>query len=197
MYISKYIGNTNALSGELTISACDLTYLRIKGSYFPKLSVDGFRSLEKVDLCVSSPQKTNVHKIHDMFQRLHSVKYFALSLEIVELLSASKEDISHQTSPFPSLKTLKIYPLKGLKTLTSNMFPTQLDQEQEAMKIKLSAEVTNYLLESSSNATFTMVSHEEAKAIKITKAAYRLMAALWKILEEMEADRETKRANVE
>jgi hypothetical protein len=63
----------------------------------------------------------------------------------------------------------------------------KLSEEQEAMKIKLSAEVTNYLLGSSSNATFTMVSHEEARAIKITTVAYRLMAALWDILEVLEA----------
>ena len=197
-------------SRELTISARDLTYLRIKGSYFPKLSLDGCRSLEKVDLCISSPQKTNVHRISDVFQRLHSVKSLALSLEIVELLSTSEEVISHQPSPFPSLKSLKIYPSQGLKTLdvyslttrqllksSLKIFQTQPDVEQEAMKIKLSAEVTNYLLGSSSNATFTMVSHEEARAIKITKVAYRLMAALWKILEKREAYTGTKRANVE
>ncbi|GKE16302.1 hypothetical protein Tco_1423879, partial [Tanacetum coccineum] len=167
----------------VTIFAHDLTYLRIKGSYFPKLSLDGFPSLEKVDLCISSPQNTNVHKICDLLQRLRSVKSLALSLEIVELLSTSEEAISHQHSPFTSLKSLKIYPLEGLKTLTSHnletyplrssldMFPTQLNEEQEAMKIKLSPEVTNYLLDSSSNATCTMVSHEEARAIKITKVA--------------------------
>ncbi|GJT57054.1 hypothetical protein Tco_0992108 [Tanacetum coccineum] len=138
-------------SGELTISAPGLTYLRIKGSYFPKLSVDGFPSLEKVDLCISSPRKTDVHKILGLFQRLHNVKSLALSLEI----------------------------------------------ESQAMKIKLSPEVTNYLLDSSSNATFTMVSYEEARAIKITKVAYRLMAALWEILEKMVAYTETKRVNVE
>lgn len=57
--------------------------------------------------------------------------------------------------------------------------------------------VTNYLLGSSSNATFTIVSHEEARAIKITNAAHRLTADLWKILEEKDAYTETKRANVE
>jgi hypothetical protein len=74
-------------SGELTISARDLTYLRIKGSYFPKLSLDGFRSLEKVDLCISYPKKTNVHRISDLFRRLHNVKSLALSLEIVDRAS--------------------------------------------------------------------------------------------------------------
>ncbi|PWA62785.1 phloem protein 2-like protein [Artemisia annua] len=161
-------GATNELLGGLTISARDLTYLHIKGFHFPKLSLDGIQSVEKVDLRISSPQKTNVHRIRDLFQHLHSVKSLALSLEIAELLSTSEEVVSHQPSPFPSLKSLKIYPLQGLKIT----WP-------------------------SSNATFTMVSHEEARATKITKAAHRLMADLWKILEEKEAYTETKRANVE
>ncbi|PWA33907.1 F-box domain, Leucine-rich repeat domain, L domain-like protein [Artemisia annua] len=161
-------GDTNELLGGLTISARDLTYLSIKGFHFPKLSLDGIQSVEKVDLCISSPQKTNVHRIRDLFQHLHSVKSLALSLEIAELLSTSEEVVSHQSSPFPSLKSLKIYPLRGLKIT----WP-------------------------SSNATFTMVSHEEARATKITKAAHCLMADLWKILEEKEAYTETKRANVE
>nr|GEY82047.1 hypothetical protein [Tanacetum cinerariifolium] len=55
------------LSGELTISA------------------------QKVDLSISSPHKTDVHKICELLQRLHSVKSLALSLEIVELLSSSEE----------------------------------------------------------------------------------------------------------
>nr|GEU47423.1 hypothetical protein [Tanacetum cinerariifolium] len=200
---------TNALS-ELTISAPGLTYLRIKGSDFPNLSLDEFCSLDKVDLCISSPQKTDVHKIRDLFQRLHSVKSLALSLEIVELLSTSKEVISHQLSPFTSLKSFKIYPLQGLKAWKSeycieryplksilDMFETQPDQEQEAMTIKLCVEVTNYFLGSSSNATFTMVSHEEARAIKITIVAYHTMTVLWEILGNIEAYTDTKRANVE
>ncbi|GJY77247.1 hypothetical protein Tco_0482363 [Tanacetum coccineum] len=132
--------------------------------------VQGFPSLEKVDLCISYPQKTNVHRI---FQRLHSVKSLALSLEIVELLSTSEKNYRLKTS----LEILK----------------TQPDEEQETMKIKLSAQVTNYLLGTSSNATFTMISHDEARTIKITTVAYRLMAALWEILEETEA----KMANME
>ncbi|PWA70754.1 F-box domain, Leucine-rich repeat domain, L domain-like protein [Artemisia annua] len=202
-------GRTTVSVHCLTISARDLTYLRIKGPYFPKLSLDGFRSLEKVDFCISSPETKNAHKIFDLFQRLHSVKSLALSLEIIELHSNSEEVISHQPSPFPSLKSLKIYPLEGLKTLALDrlrtypltsildLFPSQLDQEQEAMKIILSAEAIKYLLDSCSNATFTMVSHEEARAIKLTKVAHRFMAALWKELEEMEAYTETKRAKVE
>nr|GFC56194.1 hypothetical protein [Tanacetum cinerariifolium] len=130
--------------------------------------------------------------------------------EIVELLSTSKEVISHQPSSFTSLKSFKIYPLQGLKAWKSqycieryplksilDMFQTQPDQEQEAMTIKLYAEVTNYFLGSSSNATFRMVSHEEARAIKITTVAYRTMTVLWEILGNIEAYTDTKRANVE
>ncbi|GJX92003.1 hypothetical protein Tco_0345329 [Tanacetum coccineum] len=194
-----------SLLSRVTISAPDLTYLHIKGAYFPMLSLDEFRCLEKVDLSISSPQRTYVHKIGDLFQRIHSVKALSLGMEIVELLSTSEEVISHQPSPFLCLKSLKIYPLEGLKTLdllslrfsplesSLQMFPTQLGQEQEAMKIKFSSEVAYYLLDSSSNATFTMVSYEEVRAIKITKVAHRLMADLWETLEEPE----TKRAYVE
>ncbi|PWA39098.1 F-box domain, Leucine-rich repeat domain, L domain-like protein [Artemisia annua] len=144
------------LPGELTISACDLNYLLLKGSYFPKLSLDGIHSLEKVDLSISSPHsKTDVHKICEVLQRLHSVKSLALSLEIVELLSSSVEVISHQPSPFASLKSLKIYPLKSLE-----VYPVQLDHEQAATEINLSTEVKRYLLDGSPNATFTVASHE-------------------------------------
>nr|GEX19552.1 hypothetical protein [Tanacetum cinerariifolium] len=94
--------------------------------------------LSRVDLSISSPQKTHVQIIRDMFQLLHSVKALSLSLEIVELLSTLEEVISHQPSPFPSLKSLEIYPLEGLRTLdllslrryplenSLQMFPTQL-----------------------------------------------------------------------
>nr|GEZ47719.1 F-box domain, leucine-rich repeat domain, L domain-like protein [Tanacetum cinerariifolium] len=79
----KYIsGSICELSGGLILSARDLTYLHIKGSCSPKISLDGF--VEKVDLCISSPQKTYVHKICKQLQRLHSHKSLALSLEIVE-----------------------------------------------------------------------------------------------------------------
>ncbi|GKC65731.1 F-box domain containing protein [Tanacetum coccineum] len=142
-----YNRKTNAL-WELTISAPGLTYLRIKGSYFPNLSLDGFPSSEK----------------------------------IVELLSTSEEVISHQPSPFTSLKSLKIYPLKGLKACTS--------EDLERYPLKSSLDI-------SSNATFMMVSHEEARAIKITTVAYRAMVVLWEILENIEAYTDTKRANVE
>ncbi|GJY59262.1 hypothetical protein Tco_0459154 [Tanacetum coccineum] len=170
--VPSYIERISKFSGELTIYARDLTYLRIKGSYFPKLSLDGFPSLEKLGDCRAS---------------------FYLG-----------RTISHQPSSFLSLKSLKIYPSKGLKTLhlwdlktyrlksSLEILKTQTDEEQEAMKIKLSAEVTNYLLGSSSNATFTMVSYEEARAIKITIVAYRLMVALWEILEETKAYTDTK-----
>ncbi|GJX77884.1 F-box domain containing protein [Tanacetum coccineum] len=179
------------LSGELTISARDLTYLLLKGSHFPKLSLDGFRSLDKVDLSISSPHKTDVHKICELLQRLHSVKSLALSLEIVELLSSSVEVISHQPSPFASLKSLKIYPLMNLE-----IYPVRLDQEPAAMEINLSTEVKSYLLDGSRNATLTVVSYEEARAIKTTKEAQRLMVNLWNSLEELEAYIKTKRADV-
>ena len=75
---------------------------------------------------------------------------FKISLQ---LLSSSVEVISHQPSPFASLKSLKIY-------------PTQLEHENAAMTVQLSTEVKNYLLDGSSNATVTMVSREVFTPVK-------------------------------
>ncbi|PWA77857.1 F-box domain, Leucine-rich repeat domain, L domain-like protein [Artemisia annua] len=212
----SYILNQRSIrdmSGGLTISARELTYLRIKGSFFFKLSFEGF--VEKVDLCISSPHRTDVHKICDLFQCLHSVKSLALSWEIVELLSASVEVISHQPSPFASLKSLKVYPSKSIKKYSFRILedcllksleidPTgqldqlyQLKQEQAAMEINLSTEVKNYLLDGSPNATFTVVSHEETRAIKVTKGTQRLMSELREHLKKIEANIENRRADVE
>ncbi|GJT78328.1 zinc finger, CCHC-type containing protein [Tanacetum coccineum] len=114
-------------------------------------------------------------------KKVECVKSLALSLEIVELISSSVEVVSNQPSPFASLKSLKISPfIKGLKY-------HPYIQEQTAMEINLSTEVKNYLLDRSPNATFTMVSHEEASAIKITRKVHRLMEQLRKHLQETEA----------
>ena len=78
---------------------------------------------------------------------------FKISLQ---LLSSSVEVISHQPSPFASLKSLKIY-------------PTQLDHEDATMKVKLSTEVKNYLLDGSPNATVTMVSREVFTLLHLSK----------------------------
>ncbi|GKE48561.1 F-box domain containing protein [Tanacetum coccineum] len=77
---TKYSGSISDLSGELTISAPDLVYLLVKGSYCPKLSLDGFNSLEKADIRISSPLKTDVPRIYYLLQHLHCVKFLALSL---------------------------------------------------------------------------------------------------------------------
>ncbi|GKC15127.1 hypothetical protein Tco_1011909, partial [Tanacetum coccineum] len=162
---------------ELTIYAPDLTYLLLKGSYLPghqlQLSADGFRYLEMANLCMSFPDETETDalKIYVLLQHVHSVKFLALSLEIVEFLSSSEEIISLKTSPFSNLRSLKIYPA--------------LVEERVQEKINISTEVKNYLLGSSPNATYTMVSLEEARTMQITEVAKDLMAKLGRVLDKV------------
>ncbi|PWA74171.1 F-box domain, Leucine-rich repeat domain, L domain-like protein [Artemisia annua] len=182
---------------ELLISAPNLTYLLLNGTYHPiQLSAEGMRSFEKADLCINFPrgrkmQKKYARKIRDLFQHLHNVKCLALNLEIVEILCASVKVISHQPSPFASLESLKIYPAQVYpKHATKKIImPTQV-------KI-MPTEVKNYLLDSSPNVIFTMVSREKARAIEITKEAKRRMTELQVLLATVKADMETNRADME
>lgn len=99
----------------------------------------------------------------------------------MQLLSSSVEVISHQPSPFASLKNLKVYPSKSIKIYPVKdlgeyllkileIDPTdQHDQEQAAMEINLSTEVKNYLLDGSPDATFTVVSREVFSILPLTR----------------------------
>lgn len=58
------------------------------------------------------------------------------------------ELISYQPSPFANLKSLDIYPVK------------ELSEYEAPKKQNMSTEVKNYLLNSSPNAAFTMISRE-------------------------------------
>ncbi|GJR03661.1 F-box domain containing protein [Tanacetum coccineum] len=134
------------LQREFLISAPDLAYLLLDGHDHVNFSGDDFNSLEKVDICIDHPSKTESHKLVGLLQRLRSVKSLTLNLEILEILSASAELMSHQPSPFAILESLKIYPKRfgiGLKE-----------------KVDISAEVKNYLLDGSRSATFTIISRE-------------------------------------
>lgn len=155
--------NMKRLPDDLRISAPDLANLLLECPNPVQFSSDGFRSLEMVDLHmrIDFPKKIDAHKMVSMLQHLHSVKFLALSFEIVELLSSSVELISHQPSPFASLMGLKIYPAKT----------------HEPKKVTMSTKLKKYFLGSSPNATLTRVSCEE-------KLVQNLMARLWKDLEE-------------
>ncbi|GJR17035.1 F-box domain containing protein [Tanacetum coccineum] len=137
--LSRY--NTDNFSGLISkkflISAPDLAYLLLDGHDHVNFSGDDFNSLEKVDICIDHPSKKEPHKLVGLLQRLHSVKSLTLNLEILEILSASAELMSHQPSPFANLESLKIYPKRfriGLKE-----------------KVDIFAEVKNYLLDGDHN----------------------------------------------
>nr|XP_043608510.1 F-box/FBD/LRR-repeat protein At5g22660-like [Erigeron canadensis] len=132
--------------GEHLISAPELTSLLYRSKRSLPVIPDKLPSLEKVDLCVSNPDKSDAAKIVDVFQQLNNVKFLTLSLEIIELLSSSVELISHQPSPFTGLTSLKIYP--------------EVVSEQAPKGENMSTEVKNYLLDSSPIATLTLISRE-------------------------------------
>ncbi|PWA54197.1 F-box domain, Leucine-rich repeat domain, L domain-like protein [Artemisia annua] len=171
------------LHREFLISAPDLAYLLLDGRDHVNFSGDDFNSLEKVDICITYPSKKEPHKLVGLLQRLHSVKSLTLNLEILELLSSCVELMSHQHSPFANLKTLKIYPKRIQFWLKE--------------KVDISAEVKNYLLDSSPSATVKMVSREEIKAQTNAIAAKNCMAELRLLLEQEKADIETIKDRIE
>ncbi|XP_076925454.1 uncharacterized protein LOC143588289 isoform X2 [Bidens hawaiensis] len=116
------------------ISAPDLEFFLYKGNKCLPFSTDDFHSLEKADICVVRP--TDAHQVLRLLQQLHNVKSLTLNLEIVELLSLLVELMSCQSSPFANLKSLNFHQVSyGNK------------------RIKMSAEVKSYLLDSSPGAT--------------------------------------------
>lgn len=167
------------------ISAPELASFHYKGSHPLQLSTDGFHSLEKVDLCISSRDDVDAIGIVLLLQQLQSVEFLTLNLEIVELLSSYVELIADQPSPFTKLKMLKIY-------------PANVDSEEdEQTRVSMSTEVKNYLLDGSPSATFTMVSREEIRATRNTKLAHNLMKKVRVLLDEEKANIETNRAHME
>lgn len=67
---------------EFVISAPKLNSLLYKGSRPLKLSSNGFRSLEKANICVSKPRIADAHQIVYLLQQLHSVKFLSLNSDI-------------------------------------------------------------------------------------------------------------------
>ncbi|KAJ0702194.1 hypothetical protein HanPI659440_Chr14g0526601 [Helianthus annuus] len=70
----------------------------------------------------------------------------------IELLSSFAELLLNQPSPFANLKRLKIHPERD-----------DLLEVGEHERVKLSAEVRGYLLDSSPGAIFTMASRERTR----------------------------------
>ncbi|KAM0054124.1 putative ankyrin repeat-containing domain-containing protein [Helianthus debilis subsp. tardiflorus] len=136
------------------ISAPNVVFLLYKGYHCLQPPANDFFSLEKADICVFYPKCA--HQVLCLLQRLHSVKFLTLSLEIVERLSSSVELLSNQPSPYANLKSLMIH-------------PGQLIRSRE--RVKMAAEVRGYLLDSSPGATFTVYSYEYIRVMYGTKLA--------------------------
>ncbi|KAJ0466587.1 putative F-box domain, leucine-rich repeat domain superfamily, F-box-like domain superfamily [Helianthus annuus] len=154
------------------ISAPNLSSLRYTDHYCcykdnddgPLLLPTDLCHLEKVDVCIDSSVDNEAYtrKIFCQLQQLHCVKFLTLNLELVKFISSSKNLISHQpTSPFVNLKSLKIYPVTFL-----------------SVGVTLSSEIQSYLLGGSPSAAFTLVSHEEIRAVKNVTSARNLMNEL-------------------
>ncbi|MFS8006596.1 putative F-box domain, leucine-rich repeat domain superfamily, F-box-like domain superfamily [Helianthus anomalus] len=154
------------------ISAPDLSSLHYTDRYCcykdnddgPLMLPTDLCHLEKVDICIDSSNDNEAYtrKIFCLLQQLHCVKFLTLNLELVKFISSSKNLISHQpTSPFINLQSLKIYPATFL-----------------SVGVTLSTEIQSYLLGGSPSAAFTLVSHEEIRAVKNVTSARNLMNEL-------------------
>ncbi|KAI7732837.1 hypothetical protein M8C21_022165 [Ambrosia artemisiifolia] len=167
---------------EYLISAPNLVFLIYKGNHCLQLPANDYHFMEKADICVKYPKCA--HQVLSLLQQLANVKFLTLSLEIVELLSSSMELMSNQPSPFANLKSLKIHPER------------YLSEVREHERVKMSAEVRGYLLDSSPGATFTMVSREEVRAMHDIKSVQTLIKRLRTLLEKEKARTESKMATM-
>ncbi|XP_076910695.1 F-box/LRR-repeat protein At3g26922-like [Bidens hawaiensis] len=139
--------------GMHQITASNLASLLFDGSCLLKFSTD-LPSLEKVGLCIRSPDVWRPYKIARLLHQLRNAKFLKLNLEFLEPLISCMERISPQPSPFCNLKSLKVYP---------DYVP--LDDETHE-RVNLSTKVINYLLDGSPGATFTLISYEEIREKK-------------------------------
>ncbi|XP_076925450.1 uncharacterized protein LOC143588286 [Bidens hawaiensis] len=169
-------------SGVHLVSAPELASLHYKGGDDDiPMKVSADLHLEKVDVCIqcSFEDEEYTRKTVCLLQQLRGVKFLTLNFELVELLSLSVEVISHQHSPFANLKSLKIYP--------AYVIP----EGQTQPEVTVSLEIKNFVLGSSPGATFTMVSHEEIRAVKNVAIARNLMRELQGLLNQWEENSET------
>ncbi|XP_071695722.1 F-box/LRR-repeat protein At3g26922-like [Rutidosis leptorrhynchoides] len=169
-------GVVKAIAPQLKNISLALSY----NDYFPCFE-NALPSLEKADICIHYP--CDALKIINMLQQLCSNKYLTINMEILELLSSKMDLISNQPSPFANLETLKVYPL------------TEILIGQTQKKVDVSALVKSYLLDSSPNATLTMVSREEVRAAKnetLAQECFLKIHCCWEDLSELISYEEQK-----
>ncbi|KAF5753735.1 putative F-box domain-containing protein [Helianthus annuus] len=186
---------------QYRISAPDLVFLLYRGYDHLQLYTNGFLSLEKADICVSSPK--DAHEVLHLLPQLHNVKSLTLNLEIVEKLgslffvcthftlkifvqqlSSSVELMSHPPSPFANLRSLKIYPT------------SEHSRVEKHKSGKMSAELKRYLLDASPSAIVTMISREDVRTMKNTRLAQNLTTRLMALLQRVRSDIETIMAKI-
>ncbi|KAJ0865556.1 putative F-box domain, leucine-rich repeat domain superfamily, F-box-like domain superfamily [Helianthus annuus] len=137
--------------GSYRISAPELASLLFRGFAPFMFSTDAMNLLEKAQLSLYSLNgldSPDAPSIISLFQKLHNVEDFSLSVEIIELLNSAVELISHQPSPFANLKSLKMLPR------------INCGWKHQHVQVIMSTEVKSYLLDSSPEATLTEVPSE-------------------------------------
>lgn len=77
----------SCVAEHVNISAPDLVSLIYKCCLPVPLTMEGFRSLEKADICLYMPRYADAHQLVCLLQQLHSVKFLKLNWEIVEVYS--------------------------------------------------------------------------------------------------------------
>ncbi|KAJ0878513.1 putative F-box domain, leucine-rich repeat domain superfamily, F-box-like domain superfamily [Helianthus annuus] len=139
----KYLTISEQMNG-IQISAPELVFLRFEGPCPCMFTTGDFPSLEKAHLSMHNSlnrSSSYAPTVISLLQKFHNVKLLSLSMDIIELLNASVGLISHQPFSLANLKSLKILPCWGWKD----------------KKVIMSAQVKNYLLNSSHNPTLTEV----------------------------------------
>ncbi|XP_071702102.1 F-box protein At5g03100-like [Rutidosis leptorrhynchoides] len=166
--VAPHLKNLTAIdcSGRLKIYTPELSSLMYKVPSYDTFFLNGVSCLEKVDFYMC-PFEEDTYAVIEILQKFHNVKYLTLGLEVVELLSSMVDMLSDLSSPFSKLKSLKIYPMR----------------EEGDEEVNIPTELKNFLLGASPNATVSIYSREDVKALKDATSAKRIMAKLQVLLE--------------
>ncbi|XP_071703253.1 FBD-associated F-box protein At3g52670-like [Rutidosis leptorrhynchoides] len=147
----------------LYIYAPELSSLMFEVSYYQNFFANGLSCLEKVEFYMC-PFEEDSYAVIETLQRFHNVKHLTLGLEIIEVASFVN-GVSNLPSPFDKLTSLEIY-------------PRRLERKENVKKVKIPKKVRNFLLGASPNATVSIYSRKEVKALNHATSAQRMLAKL-------------------
>ncbi|XP_071703940.1 F-box protein At5g03100-like [Rutidosis leptorrhynchoides] len=166
--VAPHLKNLTAIDcdGLLKIYTPELSSLMYEVPCYDTFFLNGVSCLEKVDFYMC-PYEEDIDAVIEILQRFRNVKYLTLGLEVVELLSSMVHMLSGLPSPVGNLTSLKIYPR----------------YEEREKKVNIPTQVKNFLLGASPNATVSIYSREDVKALKDATSAKRIMAKLQVLLE--------------